>query len=290
MERDLRAAAAAVIANGGGVAGGLVIKLASALPAAEVIAGRAALAVALLWLVGRIRRAPRKPGPLRSAIYWRAGAEAIASILMIISVLRLPLGVATAMLLTLPLLQTLMAVLFLAETVGWRRWTSMAVGFIGVALVVRPGSGGDALGYLASTGCVCAYALRDFILKRQPGERDDWLAMSMSGAMLTALLSSLAIAFGDWVLPTAMQATYVSIAALLYVISNIAIVMATREGAVAIVSTLRFTGLLWALLFDALFFAIYPDPPAMAGAALIVVSGSYLVLRTREVHLSQPKE
>ncbi len=52
----------------------------------------------------------------------------------------LPLTVTGAIAFTVPLLICALSVPFLGESVGWRRWTSIAVGFVGISIIVRPGT------------------------------------------------------------------------------------------------------------------------------------------------------
>ena len=70
----------------------------------------------------------------------RGGAEAAAAWTFLTALLHMPIADLTAILQALPLAVTLGAALIFGEPVGWRRWAAIAVGFVGVLLIVRPGS------------------------------------------------------------------------------------------------------------------------------------------------------
>ena len=72
----------------------------------------------------------------------RVGAEIFVTITFLTALKHMPLANVTAILQALPLAITMAAALFLAEPVGWRRWSAIIVGFVGVLIVVRPGLGG----------------------------------------------------------------------------------------------------------------------------------------------------
>ena len=74
---------------------------------------------------------------------------------------RLPLADAYAIIFATPLLITALSVPILGEAVGWRRWSAVAVGFVGVLVMLRPGVAPIGLGSLAALGAACASALRD---------------------------------------------------------------------------------------------------------------------------------
>ena len=72
----------------------------------------------------------------------RAFAELASTMLFLTALAHMPLANITAILQSLPLTVTMFAAVFFGEAVGWRRWSAILVGFIGVLIIIRPGSDG----------------------------------------------------------------------------------------------------------------------------------------------------
>jgi drug/metabolite transporter (DMT)-like permease len=79
---------------------------------------------------------------LHGTIVWRTIGEICATILFLAALLHMPIAEITTIIQVTPLMTTAIGAVFLAEKVGWRRWTAIVVGFVGVLIVVRPGAGG----------------------------------------------------------------------------------------------------------------------------------------------------
>src|SRR5262249_16851238 len=94
-------------------------------------------------------------------VFWRTVAEIAAAFLYILALIHMPIATINAMLEVVPLGITAAGALFLGETVGWRRWTAIAVGFAGVLIIVRPGLGGFDLWAMLALGSMLFITLRD---------------------------------------------------------------------------------------------------------------------------------
>ena len=94
----------------------------------------------MIWIT---KSAIRKLSRQNKRLLWvRVSAEICTTIAFLTALKYMPLANVTAILQALPLAVTMAAALFLAEPVGWRRWTAILVGFFGVLIVVRPGAEG----------------------------------------------------------------------------------------------------------------------------------------------------
>jgi len=90
---------------------------------------------------------------LSAPVMIRAAGEIFGTVCFISAIVYTPLSSASAILQAMPLVVTLGAALFLGERVGWRRWSAISVGFIGVMLIVRPGTDGFSI-----LSLICALA------------------------------------------------------------------------------------------------------------------------------------
>jgi drug/metabolite transporter (DMT)-like permease len=100
---------------------------------------RGALAsIVLTWMAWRMGAFRLRPGWRHPTVLWRAGIDAVASMVYMAGLVQLPLANATAINLATPLFITLLAVFALRERVDALRWGLIISGFVGVLLVVQP--------------------------------------------------------------------------------------------------------------------------------------------------------
>ncbi|MEM7711754.1 MAG: EamA family transporter, partial [Pseudomonadota bacterium] len=158
--------------------------LAQGLPTFQAVTLRGLGVIALLLLLAHLTGALRRPIPAadRAFAYGRSAMEICAFLPFVIALTHMPLANVTAILQILPLTITAAGALFLGERVGARRWTAIAVGFLGVLLIVRPGPDGFdiwSILVLISVGFITA---RDLLTRRLSPD-----VPSLKVAIVTAL-------------------------------------------------------------------------------------------------------
>ena len=97
----------------------------------------------------------------------RVVAEICTTIAFLTALKHMPLANVTAILQALPLAITMAAALFLAEPVGWRRWSAILVGFVGVLIVVRPGLEGFNVYSLSALVAIIFIIVREIATRKQ---------------------------------------------------------------------------------------------------------------------------
>jgi len=184
----------------------------------------------------------------------------------------------TAILLLSPLIITAISALALKETVRWRRWAAVIIGFMGMLLVVKPGASGFQLAALLGVASTIGVACRDLVTRRLAGNLPTLLVATAGVLSLTAFGGLLS--FG---LPWQPLDRYVILllagAALTVLLGNVAIIMAFRDVDVSAVSPFRYTVIVWAVLAGIVIFGDVPEPAAWLGILLIVGSGLYTLYR-----------
>jgi drug/metabolite transporter (DMT)-like permease len=235
---------------------------------------------ALAWHRGALRTPLLVFQPL---VMLRVAGEALATITFLIALAQLPVANVAAVLQALPLAVTMGAALFFGEGVGWRRWLAIIAGFIGVAIIVRPGFEGFSAYSLLAFLTVCFAAMRDLVTKRIPHEVPTLLISTATAGTVTLCGLFLVGPMGGWVAPTGPDFMQLAIAAALLLVGYQFIIMAMRIGEISFVAPFRYTGLLWAIVLGLLVFNEVPDLPMLLGAAIIVASGLYTLYRERVV-------
>lgn len=209
----------------------------------------------------------------------RGFGEIGATTCYLVGLTHLSLAFVSSVYQAVPLAVTLGAVLFLGEKVGWRRWLSISIGFIGVLIIIRPGSDGmNAYAFLLLIG-VCFTALRDLSTRRINMQIPTVLISAMTSVMITMTGFVMMQLDTGWVQPTQTDLIHVSIAAVLLIIGYHCIILATRAGDMSFASPFRYTSLLWAIILSYIVFNQAPDQNTLLGAAIVVASGCYMLYR-----------
>lgn len=214
-------------------------------------------------------------------ISWRTFAEVGATFCFLTALFNMPLANATAILQSLPLAVTLAASLFLGHKVGWRRYLAISIGFIGVLIIVRPGTEGFNAFSLWALGAVFFVTLRDLLShKLSPATPSIFVALFTSAAVM--VLAGLITATQEW-RPVSMEiGLYLAGAAVFILVGYIAAVTAMRHGEIAFVSPFRYSVLIWALLLGFFVFNEIPDGWTITGSAIVVGMGIFTFYRERK--------
>lgn len=192
----------------------------------------------------------------------------------------IPLADAHAVLAVGPLLVTALSVLFLGETVGVRRWTAVAVGFLGVMVILRPGLGAFEPGALIVLGGAAMFALYQ-VLTRRVVAVDDASTSIAYAAVIGLIGASLPLPL-VWVTPTAVADWGLfAVAAVLAGAAHAMFVQALRLAPASAVQPFIYTILAWSVPLGWVAFGQIPDAPTLIGAAIVVASGLYALHRER---------
>jgi drug/metabolite transporter (DMT)-like permease len=238
----------------------------------------------IAWRAGAFRYRPSLRDSLVLTV--RTGAELVGTISFMICIANMPIAAATAILQAAPLAVTMMAALFLREPVGWRRWTAIAVGFVGMVIMVRPG-GEDfdlyALLAVATVGCIVVRDLATrFVSEGMPTPFvASVTVVSVSlGAGIVSLLE------GWQAAPAETLGLYAAAGAFI-VVGYLFNVTSMRIGDVSAVAPFRYTVLLYALILGFLVFGEVPDVPTLVGATIVMGAGLYTLWRESRVGRSR---
>lgn len=187
---------------------------------------------------------------------------------------RIPITDAAALMSVNPVIITLGAALFLGEPLGPRRIVGIGVALIGAMIVIRPGSSvfsPDALLPLAAACCYSGYAL---LTRRVGADEDVWTSLFYTGLVGTVILS-LAVPTA-WQTPDAPAWGLVVLVVLFGTGGQMALIRAFSQGEAAMLAPYSYTGLIFATLWGALFFAEWPDLWTVSGALVIAGAGLYV--------------
>jgi drug/metabolite transporter (DMT)-like permease len=244
----------------------LLKQLAASLPVGQVLAMVGAGGGLVFSLIARLGGRPVfSPALLLRPVMLRNLAEATGSTAFICALAFGTLSGASAILQATPLAVTLGAALFLGEPVGWRRWSAICIGFIGVLLIIQPGLAGFTPASLLAVVAVLLMAVRDISSRAVPAQVTSvqvaawgFLSLVPAGLVVMAIMDTA---------PSGITLPHlVRYAASLVVgcLGYYALVAATRMGEITAVVPFRYTRLVFALLLGYFVFGERPDALMLA--------------------------
>ena len=257
--------------------------LSERIPVSQILIYVGSLAVFSLGILSKIKKIPI----LRYDVYSnrlfviRAISDMIGAILMVTAISLMPLSTVSSILQTLPLLITFGAVLIFKEKVGWRRWSAVFIGFVGVILILKPGLGDFQISSFVALLAVSFLALRDLVTRKINKDIHS-ITIALYAFILTVVGGIISIPlFGQFVTLTLTQWFVVFAITLFGVFSYLMLVLATRSGDISVISPFRYTRLVFALILAMIILNERPDILTLLGAAIIVASGYYTIWRER---------
>ncbi len=230
----------------------------------------------LAWRTGAFRVAVGRRD--RGLIALRTAAEIAAAYFFISALFNMPIANATAILQALPLSVSLAGAVFLGEAVGWRRLLAILVGFIGVVMIVQPGARGFNHYSVYAVLAVLMVTVRDLAARRLSRQVPSLVVALVAAVSVTLAFGAASLA-SEWA-PVSAQGWARLLAASVFIFGGYVFsVMAMRTGHIGAVTPFRYTSLLWALVLGWVFFGEWPDAPTLLGAAIVVATGTFTLLR-----------
>ncbi|WP_300068537.1 DMT family transporter [uncultured Ruegeria sp.] len=223
-----------------------------------------------------------QPDVLSAPMKIRVFFEIFGRLFYVLAIALTPLSSATVILQATPLVVVACAALFFGETVGWRRWSAIFVGMIGVVIIIRPtGDSFSILSILAVLGML-GFAGRDLASRAAPAS----LGTEVLGfyGFLCVIVAGFAYRFWEGA-PIATLSFHTSLhlagAAVLGTIAYASLMKAMRTGEVSAVTPFRYSRLLFGIGLGVFLFGEHLDRTMWIGSALIVASGLYILWRGR---------
>lgn len=213
------------------------------------------------------------------AVILRNVGEIIGTLGYVLAVVLTPLSSASAILQATPLAVALGAALFLQQSVGWRRWVAIGVGFIGVLIVLRPGLEGFQPASLFAVQGVIGLSIRDLATRAMPTHVSSTVLSAYGFGVLVPTGAALMLFEGAPVALNATQSWLLAAALIVGPLGYYAIVAAMRIGEVAVVTPFRYIRLVFAMIIGVLVFDEVLDMWTLIGAGIIIGSGLFTIYR-----------
>lgn len=201
----------------------------------------------------------------------------------------LPLADVMTYWLAAPIYVAALSPFLLGEKVGWRRWTAIAIGFVGVLIALQPSSASLTSAALFSILGSAAFAFMMLSGRQLRNTPDTVLAFwQIIGAALAGIVA-IAVTPDGWVpLKSGLDLSLLALLGIVAMTAHVLVNRALKLADAATVAPLQYTLLLWAVVFGWLMFGDIPQSSIVIGAGLIVLSGLYIFFRENALKRRRP--
>jgi drug/metabolite transporter (DMT)-like permease len=192
----------------------------------------------------------------------------------------LPLADVVTYYLACPIFVTALSAIVLREEVGWRRWSAILIGFVGVLIALHPSAQSfswPALIALCGSLSFATLLLITRLLRKTPD-----IVMATSQFVGTFLLGAVLAPIG-WVTPTPKSLMLFAAAGLISVCALVSVNRSLKLAPASVVVPYQYSQIIWAVMFGIIVFGDVPAPATIVGAAIIIGAGLYIFLRERKL-------
>ena len=211
---------------------------------------------------------------------FRAVSGTIAIIALFIALRNLPLADVISLTFTGPLFVTIMSVIFLSEKVGIRRWSAVAIGFVGMLFIVRPAFEEVNFYYIFPVIFSLGFANVAISIRSLSKTEPNYLIAFYFSIL--SLLVGLSTIVNGWIWPTPFEAFLFLLLGLAGGVANLLLTQSYRLADASLVSPIKYLSLIVAIIAGYFIFSEIPKLMTLFGAGLIVVS-SFIIFRREEV-------
>ena len=215
----------------------------------------------------------------------RAILAAVETMLFYAAVVHLPLADVMSFYMAGPIYVAALSHLLLGETVGWRRWTAILVGFCGVVIMLQPSGSFTWASIYALIGSVL-FGLTIILGRLLRGTSDTTL---VTWQTIGTLIVGGLLMIGEWKTPNAIEWAGMLLLGVVACLAHLMIVRALKLAPAAMLAPLHYTMLLWAAIFGWVFFGDVPGARILLGSAIIVLAGLFIFHRQKVVETVPPE-
>ena len=259
----------------------LLKTIAAMLPVSQILLFFGLFGSTVFICLIKYKKLPLFPEEIYSMpMHLRVFLEIAGRIFYTLAIVLTPLSSATVILQATPIVVVAGAVLVFKEKVGILRWTAILLGFLGVVIIIRPGSNDFSILSLLAVLGMFGFAGRDLASRAAPKSLN-LMTLGMHG-FLSVAMAGMMLSFWDnsaFVWPDIKTFANLIIAMLIGVFAYAALMMAMRTGEVSAVTPFRYTRLLFGITLGVLLFEEELTLPIVLGSAMIVLSGLFILWR-----------
>ena len=226
----------------------------------------------------------------------RLGAQLVRGLLLagstlffVFAIKQMPLAETSSITFIAPVLVTLMAAFILKEKVELARWLAVAGGFVGVLIIIRPGSGVFTWTSVLPLGSATCFACYQILTRKLANLESPYTSIFYSG-LVGSVMMSLTLPY-VWTLPRSLNhALLFVVIGIIGGLSHLILIKAYDYAPASRLAPFSYTQLIWVIVIGYLVFGDFPDRWSLIGITVIVASGIYIATHQRLSELQQRSE
>jgi drug/metabolite transporter (DMT)-like permease len=250
-------------------------------PPMQIGAMRGAASLPFMLLAIAVTGRFRDLKPVRFRLHLLRGVLSVVMIFgFVLGVKVLTLANTYAIYLSAPLLIAALSVWLLGERIGWRRWTAIIVGLVGVMVILRPSAESlVSIGALAAFISAITYALSAIIVRLLA--RTDTAISTIVWQMLLLTLFAGVLSAAHWQPVQREHLMWLLGVGIFGALGQWLITTAFRTAPPSVVAPFEYTALLWGISIDWMLWDALPSSRVYVGGGIVIASGLYLIWRER---------
>jgi S-adenosylmethionine uptake transporter len=210
----------------------------------------------------------------------RAFLAGLETCLFYAAVVHLPLADVMSFYMAGPIYVAVLSHFFLGEHVGWRRWSAILIGFVGVLIILKPGAAGLGIGSLIALAGSFSFAVIIVMTRVLRGVSDTSL---VTWQTVASLVIGAFMMVGAYTPASTLQVGSMVLLGVVACVAHLLITRALKLAPASALAPLHYTLLLWAVVFGFVFFGDIPGPRVLIGSALVVLAGLFIFHRQKTV-------
>ena len=216
---------------------------------------------------------PKRPFML----FVRGTINTVGAVAFFYALSSIPVATATSLSFLAPIFAVCLAAIFLRENVGWRRWSAIAIGFLGILVILRPGVSPIEVGHFSALIAALAFGLL-FVVLRELGKTEAVSTVTIYRAIVMAPLTfAPALIFWSW--PTLEEYLLLISIGLVGTVLHFCLAAAFKWGEAPVVSPIDYMRLVWVVPFAYLLFDEVPDLFTWVGSGIVFGCATFIAIR-----------
>lgn len=210
----------------------------------------------------------------------RAILFVVTTTLVVVSLRHLPIATVTAIGFTSPIWVAALAGPWLGEKVTMRRWLAIVGGFIGVLLIIQPGSASFTWLLMLPAALAVISAFRD-VLTRSLSRTDTAIGILFWSSLMVIAASAVTLPWDRAPITTSDGGWYL-LGGLFSALAHFLMITGYRLADAALIASFRYSGQIWAIIFGAVIWQHIPDTLSLVGSLVIICSGIAMIERSSQ--------
>jgi len=215
--------------------------------------------------------------------FYRSFVGAVAMYAIFVGLRNLQLSEVTSLAFSGPIWVVIFSILFLGEKIRAKRWIAVALGFVGVLIISKPGFDNLNFYYIYPIIFTLGFAGVSIFIRKLTLVGEPVYLIAFYFSICSAIFGLFTLPFGGWSMPTSFDLVLLILIGLLGSIANLLLTKSYQLAEVSLTTPLKYLSLVFAIIFGFYFFNEIPTIYTLAGASLIVISSAIIFVREHQL-------